>query len=81
MAGTDPPSSTIVVGSMRWTWPILTMSRIRRSCSSSRCDTVAQRYMLGRTEGSMRSRVPAVSSRSNRSSVEVAAPMASRVAP
>ena len=53
------------------------MLGIRRSCSSSAFVTVAQRYMLGVTDSSNRSSWPIASTRLNRSSIEVAAEIAS----
>lgn len=49
-----------------------TTSVIRRSCSCSRPETVAQRYMVGRTAGSIRSKTPASSRRVNRSPIDTA---------
>ena len=57
--------------SIALTWPIRTTSSMRRSCSSSACDTIAQRYIVGSTDSSMRSRQPSASSRTKRSSTDV----------
>ena len=70
--GSDPPSSTTRPGSISLTWPIRTTSSIRRSCSSSACDTMAQRYISGSIDSSIRSRHPAAASRVKRSSTDSA---------
>ena len=57
-------------------WPIRTTSVMRRSCSSSPSDTMAQWYIDGHTVGSRRSRFWSASSRVKRSSSEAASVIA-----
>ena len=71
VVGIAPPSSTMRSASIRCTRPRRITLVIRRSCSSSVVVTVEQRYIVGRTDVSSRSRRPAPSSLSNRSSIDV----------
>ena len=57
-----PPSSTTRPGSIDWTWPIRTTCSMCRSFSSSPCDRIAHRYIVGSTVWSMRIRQPSASS-------------------
>src|SRR6266849_6948929 len=58
---TVPLSSTMRFASIRCTRPLRMMFLILLSCSSSVCVTVAQRYMVGHTFSSRRSKWPLAS--------------------
>ena len=77
MVGIEPCSRTIRSGSMRSTCPSRTTFSMRRSCSSSRTLTVPPFIMVGTTARSMRSITSSSSRRSNTSSTDSDATIAS----
>ena len=68
----SPCANTMRSRSTACTWPSRTTRPMRRSCASSASLTVAQRYIVGSTFGSMRSSSRRASSRANKSGNEAA---------